>query len=680
MPDTIHFQPGDVVSFQAQNWRILHAEDFERVLATRVSDQRHDFLPIAELGPPIWDDVAADDDSVVADGDSKDKPSNEEDAPTIPTSRYAQQLLKRKIRKLMGELTEEQETELENTTEEFQDILKILKAPRAERGSLIDALCKKFTISLATAYRHIALVRLHGTADAIMRAVRVDSGRYRLKPEVLKIIRDHLRDHRFVETPKTLPDIRVLINGTLKKQNHKKISLSTLRNIEQETTLKDKLLLQGRKKIVKDKFGSKVGSLPNNDYPLAIVQVDHTPIQVCLVDELDRQPIGDAWLTLVIDTYSKMVLGFFLTFDAPSALSTGMALAHAFLPKEDFLRSKGVSGEWPCWGFPDIIHVDNAAELNGLMMHGARRRYRFDLRNRPVGSPNFGGHVESAFKTFMYEFKSLPGTKFSNPQERREYDSEGRAIFTIAEFEALFTEFLVNDYHLKSHGGQDMNKLAPLQRWKKGIFEGEVMPPIGLPERPIDPMALRISLLPFQKRTILNGVVEIFSEKYHNPALTLIGDSINLNKPLEERLYEVRYDPRDISQLWLFNPTTGDYLDLHFTNLRKGSISLWEHKAKRKRRGDPSAQFADQRYESKQRREEIKANAAKRTKQQRLANEKERRRAEGSLVKPLSPPKIGPVVSSHKKPLDPDRLKELRGKVRPAAVDPSIIKEKPDDT
>lgn len=673
MPNTVPLQPGDIVSFRDQNWRILHVEDFERVLATRVSDQRHDFLPIAELGLPVWDGTATS-------KDFQGKPSDEVGTAGIPTSRNAQRLLKRKIRQFTGELTEEQKKLLDNAIKEFKSILVILKTPRQVRGPLVNELCKKFDISTATAYRHIALVRLHGSPEAILPAIRADRGRYRLKSEVLGIIRDHLCDHRFIETPKTLPDIRVLINGMLKKEGYKNISLSALRNIEQETTLKEKLLLQGRKKIVKDKFGSKVGKLPDNDYPLAIVQVDHTPTQVCLVDELNRQPIGDAWLTLVIDTYSRMVLGFFLTFDPPSTLSTGMALAHAFLPKEDFLRSVGVSGEWPCWGFPDIVHVDNAAELNGRMMHGARRLYRFDLRDRPVGSPNFGGHVESAFKTFMYEFKSLPGTKFSNPMERGEYDSEGKAIFTIAEFEAFFTEFLVNDYHLRKHRGKEMDRLTPLQKWKKGIFEGDSMPPTGLPERPADPIALRISLLPFNMRTIRNGVVDIFTENYHNPALTLIGDSINLEKPLSERLYEVRYDPRDISQLWLLNPTTGDYLDIHFTDLRKGSISLWEHNARKKRLGDPSAQFADQRYESKQRREEIKITSARRTKQQRLANEKERRRAEGSLVKPPPSPNSRSAVSAHKKPLDPERLKALRDKVRPAAVDPSIIKEKPDDT
>lgn len=674
MPNAIHIQPDKIVSYQGQNWKIIHVEDFERVLASRTSDQRHEFIPIAELAPPVWGTPSES-------TDTHEPAYGDEPIATIPFSRNARLLQKRKVRQPDDDLTEKQKKKLNEAIKEFQDILKIIEAPRNQRAKLTEALCNKFNIKIATAYRHIALVKRHGSADAILHAVRADRGSYRLTADVREIIHAHLRDHRFVETPKTLKKIHALVNGSLRKQGIEKISLSTLRNFEQETTYKRKLELQGRNKIVKNKFGSKVGQLPDCDYPLAIVQVDHTPAQVCLVDELDRQPIGDAWLTLVIDAYSRMVLGFFLSFDAPSTLSTGIALAHAFLPKEEFLRKNGVRGEWPCWGFPDMIYVDNAAELNGKMMHGARRQYRFDLRDRPVGAPNFGGHVESAFRTFMNEFKSIPGTKFSNPIERGEYDSEGRAIFTLAEFEAFFTEFLVNDYHLDEHRGKGMDGLAPLQKWKKGIFEGDVMPPTGLPDRPADQMALRISLLPYEMRTIHGGIVKIFTDQYHNPALTLIGDSINLEKPIDERLYEVRYDPRDISLLWLLNPDTGDYLDIHFTDLRKGSISLWEHNARKKRRGHPSEQFADQRYESMVRREEIKAGAAKQTRKQRLEMEKERRRAEGALVKAPPPPAKLSNPSTKKTALDPERMKALRNKVRPAAVDPSLIrKEEPDVT
>jgi len=674
MRDRIFLREGALVSRDGEDWRITHVEDTERVLAARLRDGRHEFLKIEDLKPPILSG---------ADENSESPSSGKEGAAGIrQNSKLAKRVHGRRLRNLpeeSAELTEAERDRRDLAVREFQAALKVLGAPRRERRKHVEEMCRSFGYNRAAAYLRLRLVKTFGTADALMQAVRADAGQLRIRKEVQDAIRGHLKDFRFVRTPKTLSKILELVNGHCRANGWPETSLSTLRKFEKETTLKQNLESQGRKKKAADAFRPKVGHLPNNDYPLAIVQVDHTPVQICFVDEVDRQPIGDAWLTLVIDTYSRMVLGFYLTFEAPSTLSTGLALAHAFLPKEEYLRSLNVPGEWPCWGFPDLILVDNANELNGHMMHGARRRYRFTLRNRPVGAPNFGGHVESAFRTFMYELKSVPGTKFSNPVERGEYDSEGRAIFTIREFEAFFTDFLVNDYHLGKHTGEGMEGTVPFLKWKQGIFEGDVMPPVGLPERPADPLALRISLMPFERRTVRSGIVNMFSEDYHSGALTLISDSVDLTKPLEDRKFEIRYDPRNISRIWLYNNATDNYIELTFADLRKGPISLWEHDARKRRRGDPSAQFKDDRYESMLRREEMKKKAAKKTKQRRLEEEKARQRAEGALVRPTRPSK--PQTPPQKKSqLTPEQLEALRRKVRPASVPPTTRKESDHET
>jgi putative transposase len=651
---SIKLHENALVCYKNENWRIIHLEDLQRVLASRVSDQRLEFLPIPELKCPLILDSnqEAEADNVAA------------NRPKIRSIRIDQQDKQR---------TSEQEKQWEAVTAEYAAIKKILRASKTERAPLITNLSQNFGISQRQAYRRINIIKENDRPEALLQAPRSDRNTRKISDEVKAIILEHLAKYRFRGEPEPLEKILLRINGECKKRSLKGISLSTLWSFEQETPLKQKLEKQGRLSKAKGQFGSKVGELPDKDYPLAVVQIDHTPVQVCLVDEVDRQPLRDPWLTLVIDCYSRMILAFYLTFEAPSTLSAGIALARAFLPKEDHLKNLGLSGDWPCWGFPDVIVVDNAAELNGYMMHEARSRYRFDLRDRPVGSPNFGGHVESAFRTFMHELKSIPGTKFSNPQERAEYDSEGRAILTLREFEVYFTDFIINDYHIKEHSGKGMDRLTPLLKWGKGILEGDIMPPTGLQERPSDPTAIYISMLPIEYRTIRGGIVCIFNEDYTNPALPLISDTINLGKPIKERLYEIRYDPRDISKLWIFNPVTKDYLPLHFTDIRKGSISLWEKRAQRKRIGKPAEQFHEQRYASIERRDALVHSATKRTKQVRLEAEKARHRQETSLVSQTTP-KATPPVQKVKAPLNPDAIKAMREKVRPAPAS-SVIKD-----
>ncbi len=60
-------------------------------------------------------------------------------------------------------------------------------------------------------------------------------------------------------------------------------------------------------------------------------QCDHTRLDIRLVDEFGV--LSRPWLTIIIDSYSRCVMGFFLGFYAPSSHVDALALRHAILPK-----------------------------------------------------------------------------------------------------------------------------------------------------------------------------------------------------------------------------------------------------------------------------------------------------------------------------------------------------------
>ena len=82
--------------------------------------------------------------------------------------------------------------------------------------------------------------------------------------------------------------------------------------------------------------------------PLQLLQIDHTLVDIVVVDEFDREPIGRPWLTLAIDVATRMVPGFYLSLEAPSATSVAMALSMAVLPKNKFLAAQHIDFDWPC--------------------------------------------------------------------------------------------------------------------------------------------------------------------------------------------------------------------------------------------------------------------------------------------------------------------------------------------
>jgi putative transposase len=49
--------------------------------------------------------------------------------------------------------------------------------------------------------------------------------------------------------------------------------------------------------------------------PMDVVQIDHTPVDVIVVDERDRLPIGRPWLSLAIDVATRVVPGFCVSLE-----------------------------------------------------------------------------------------------------------------------------------------------------------------------------------------------------------------------------------------------------------------------------------------------------------------------------------------------------------------------------
>lgn len=269
--------------------------------------------------------------------------------------------------------------------------------------------------------------------------------------------------------------------------------------------------------------------------PLELVQIDHTLVDVIVVDELERRPIGRPWLTLVIDVATRVVLGFYVSLRHPSASSVAMAISHAVLRKDDYLSSVDVNAEWPAFGLPLRLHLDNAKEfrsralIRGCEQHGIRVSYR------PPLTPHFGGHVERLIGTLMGEVHFLPGTTFRSIKQRGDYDSAKQATMTLADLEKWMAWQIAGVYHTRSHSALGC---APLNAWRQRIAR---LP--KTPREPSDAQRFYLDFLPFEKRSVGRGGVRLFNIFFWHGAL---GRYIHDGKK-----HLVKYDPRDLSQIYL---------------------------------------------------------------------------------------------------------------------------------
>jgi putative transposase len=74
--------------------------------------------------------------------------------------------------------------------------------------------------------------------------------------------------------------------------------------------LDPRLVKRGRHgaKAAHDAFGP-VGGAYDVTEPLAVMQIDHTPVDAIVVDSLTRKAIARPWLTLAIDVATRVVMG-----------------------------------------------------------------------------------------------------------------------------------------------------------------------------------------------------------------------------------------------------------------------------------------------------------------------------------------------------------------------------------
>ena len=155
------------------------------------------------------------------------------------------------------------------------------------------------------------------------------------------------------------------------------------------------------------------GLPPPVTLPLEQVQIDHTVIDLIVVDERDRQPIGRPYLTLAIDVFTRCVLGMVITLEAPSAVSVGLCLAHVACDKRPWLEGLNVEMDWPMSGKPRQLYLDNAAEFKSEALRRGCEQHGIRLDYRPLGQPHYGGIVERVIGTAMQMIHDeLPGTTF----------------------------------------------------------------------------------------------------------------------------------------------------------------------------------------------------------------------------------------------------------------------------
>jgi putative transposase len=301
------------------------------------------------------------------------------------------------------------------------------------------------------------------------------------------------------------------------------------------------------------------------------VEIDHTPLDLILLDDELSIPLGRPYLTLIVDVFSGCVLGFHLSYRSPSYVSAAKAIVHAIKPKSFEGLDIELQNEWPCYGKFENLVVDNGAEFWSKSLEHACKEAGINIQYNPVRKPWLKPFVERFFgminECFLTE---IPGKTFSNILAKEDYKPEKDAIMRFSTFVEEFHRWIVDIYHQDSNSRETR---IPIKQWQRGF---DIYPPLKMSTE--DEQRFTVLMGISDERTLTRNGFKFEELMYDSTALADYRKHYPQTKDTIKKIIKV--DPDDLSSIHVYLEELGGYLKVPCTDnsdYTKG-LSLHEHK------------------------------------------------------------------------------------------------------
>lgn len=299
--------------------------------------------------------------------------------------------------------------------------------------------------------------------------------------------------------------------------------------------------------------------------PLERVEMDHTKLDLFVVDDVTGAPLGRPWVTACIDDYTRCILGVHIGFEPPSYLTVAHCLKHAVMPKTNLKQEfPNIENEWDAHGVMRSLVVDNGMEFHSQSLEQACFSLGIELHYAPRKTPWFKGKIERFFGTLNKNVAHIhPGTTFSNVFEKDDYDPSKHATISLPLLQEIVRKWIVDCYHQQTHRTL---QTTPVEMWKNSITPENILVPD-------DPVHLDAVMGRVEERVLTHKGIELYGLLYNAPEL------VQLRQRLGAKLHvELRIDDSDLGQITVLSPDkkqmfTAKALNQAYAN----GLTKWQH-------------------------------------------------------------------------------------------------------
>lgn len=355
----------------------------------------------------------------------------------------------------------------------------------------------------------------------------------RFSPEIYQILNQAIHEVYLKPEYRSSKDVQAYMLGQFMEQGIPLEQLPTRRCIQRHIKRLDpyiELKMKKGSRIAKKKFQA-AGKSIISPFVLYMVEIDTHYLDVIVIDPKTKTALGRPFLACAIDVYSRAIVGTYINMYPPSAATTLEVIKDMITRPNQKLPG----------GIPSIIIPDNGVEFKNNALERVCEQLKITLTPSQVGTPNNKPHIERFFSTLTYGImQKLPGTTFSNPTDRGEYNSSKIAQLTLEQLKRYIDTWIHEVYHRSIH---HMTGRSPIIMWQDAI---EDIQPSFLTE--ID--AKIICRRPIE-RHINHGQVRIDGISYFSHALTTL-QAQGIKK------VTVLIDDLNLNEVFIIDPTNKD--------------------------------------------------------------------------------------------------------------------------
>ncbi len=256
------------------------------------------------------------------------------------------------------------------------------------------------------------------------------------------------------ERPSKITFIQIFRQECKEKGLHPPAQTTCYRWLNQLDEVKAKFAREGFKSAyqVSSRSDPKE-SLSNPSFPFQLAMIDHTQLDLELVDSQTGENLGKATLSIMIDFKTRTILAVHLSFEKPSHRSLMCILRECH-------RRYGM--------LPEMISVDNGAEFNSIYLEILLAAFNVLKISRPVARSRFGSQVETGIKTINKKFVNfLRGNTQNSKNPRtnvRSHNPKRLAVWSLPDVFPYLQEFCYEIYPNQHHTGIDEKPQQRLER------------------------------------------------------------------------------------------------------------------------------------------------------------------------------------------------------------------------